>query len=86
VYDSTAAAIEVATNIVTLGQAWKNDVSYKNMIKASYYQMLANISGINREVHPGQYGYSGDAWGVFPSSYSLDNPYQNYYAIKEWNA
>ena len=86
VYDSTAGAYEVATNVQTLGQAWKNDVSYKNMIKTSYFQEFANISGINREIHPGQYGYAVDGWGLFPTTYSLNTPYQNYYAIKEWNA
>lgn len=84
VNDGTAGAYEVATNIQALGQAWKNDVSYK-FFKTAYFQQFANISGINREIHPGQYGYSGDAWGLFPSAYSLANPYQNYYTIKEWN-
>ena len=86
VYDATAAATEIATNVQTLGQAWKNDVSYKNMIKTSYFQQLANISGINREIHPGQYGYAVDGWGMFPTDYALNTPYQNYYAIKEWDA
>ena len=86
VYDATAAAFEVATNVQTIGQAWKNDVSYKNMIKTSYFQEFANISGVNREIHPGQYGYAVDGWCLFPTAYSLNTPYQNYYAIKEWNA
>ena len=86
VYDATAAATEIATNVQTLGQAWKNDVSYKNMIKTSYFQEFANISGINREIHPGQYGYAADGWGMFPTDYALNTPYQNYYAIKEWDA
>ena len=86
VYDVTAGATEVATNVQTLGQAWKNDVSYKNMIKTSYFQEFANISGINREIHPGQYGYAQDGWCLFPTQYSLNTPYQNYYAIKEWDA
>ena len=86
VYNSTAAAIEVATNIMAVGQAWKVDVSYKNMIKTSYYQMLAIHQRYQPRGTSGQYGYADDALGVFPSSYSLDNPYQNYYAIKEWNA
>ena len=86
VYDVLAAAFEAATNVQTLGQAWKNDVSYKNMIKTSYFQEFANISGINREIHPGQYGYAVDGWGMFPTDYALNTPYQNYYAIKEWDA
>jgi hypothetical protein len=86
VFDQTAANWEIATNIITMAQGWKHDASYKNFIKASYYQQLQTISGINREVHPAQYGYNVSQWGLFPGFYSANNPYTNYDAIHEWNA
>jgi hypothetical protein len=82
----TGNMTEVATNILTLAQAWKYDASYKNFIKTSYYQKLYNVSGINREVHPAQYGYNVSQWGLFPGFYSAGNQYTNYDAIHEWNA
>ena len=87
VFDATAGNVEIATNILTLTQAWKYDVSYKNFIKTSYYGMMQSISGVNREIHPGQYGYYANSWGLFPISYTLaGTQYQNYDAIHEWNA
>jgi len=86
VYDATAAVIEVAANTITMNQAWKYDASYKSLIKIYYYQSLYNISGINREVHPGQYGYYAVDWGLFPVSYKAGNQYTNYDAIHEWNS
>lgn len=81
----TTSATNVATQIITMSQAWKYDVSYKNLIKTSYYAMLASISGINREIHPGQFGYAGSQWGFYPVSFDAGNPYQNLNAAQEWN-
>jgi hypothetical protein len=84
--NNTTDLTTLATQIITMAQAWKHDVSYKNLIKTSYYQAFYNVSGINREIHPGQYGYNASQWGLFPGDYSAGNPYQNYNAIQEWNA
>lgn len=82
----TNNATECATQVITMAQAWKYDASYKNLIKTSYYQQLYNISGINREVHPAQYGYNASQWGLFPGLYSAGNQYTSYDAIHEWDA
>jgi hypothetical protein len=93
-YDSSGstnvntAATNVATQVLTMIIAWKHDAAYKNLIKTYYYGRLASISGINREVHPAQYGFDGslDPWGLFPGSYQQGNPFASYTAIQEWNA
>lgn len=77
---------ECATQVITMTQAWKYDASYKNMIKASYYQALVSVSGSHRETRPAQYGYAAQSWGVFPVSYLAGNQYMNYDAISEFNA
>jgi hypothetical protein len=82
----TNSMTELATQVITMAQAWKYDASYKNLIKTEYYGMLQSISGGNREVHPAQYGYAASQWALFPVSYSLGNQYTNYDAIHEWNA
>lgn len=76
---------ECATQVITMAQAWKYDASYKGLIKTSYYGMLASISGVHREVHPAQYGYQANNWGLFPISYSAGNQYTSYDAIHEWD-
>jgi hypothetical protein len=82
----STAITHVATQVITMAQAFKYDASYKNMIKTWYYQAFYNTSGINREVHPAQYGYNSSQWGLFPGTYSAGNQYTNYDAIHEWNA
>jgi hypothetical protein len=82
----TNSVTELATQLITMAHAWKYDASYKNLIETAYYGMLQSISSGNREVHPAQYGYAANQWGLFPVSYSLGNQYTNYDAIHEWNA
>jgi hypothetical protein len=79
---------ECATQVLTMCVAWKHDVSYKTLITTYYYQHLANISGINREIHPAQYGFDGatDTWSLWPGSFGQGNPFQSYHAIQSWNA
>jgi hypothetical protein len=79
-------ATDVATQLITMGQAWKFDIGYKNLIKTYYYQAFKNISAANREAKPAQYGYNASQWGLFPGSYTAVNQYQNYDAIHEFNA
>jgi hypothetical protein len=78
-------------------QAWKYDVdnngtpfnssSYKNMIKTYYYGAIFTTSGTNREVHAGQYGYSGVNWGLMWLTYNTPGAfYTNYNALAEYNA
>jgi hypothetical protein len=81
----TNNATEAATQVITMTQAWKFDVSYKNLIKLYSYQALKNTSGVNRETKPAQYGYSGSQWGLFPSFYSLGGQYSSYDAIHEFD-
>jgi hypothetical protein len=38
-----------------------------------------------REVHPAQFGYQQNLWGVFPGAHQLGNQYTNYDAIREFN-
>jgi hypothetical protein len=85
--NNTTDLTTLATQIITMAQAWKFTSSYKDLIKTSYYALFQSISGINREIHPGQYGYAASQWGLFPASYSIaGSQYSNYDAIHQWNA
>jgi hypothetical protein len=86
-FSGTDNKTEAATQVLNMLMAWKFDATYKNLIKTYYYQHLVNASaGKGREVHPAQYGYAGDTWGIFPGDFHAGNPYASYDAIKEWNA
>ena len=87
---------ELANQVLALMQGWKFDTdhngnpantgSYKGMIKASYYQALANTSAAHRETKPAQYGYQATTWAYFPVTLLANNPYQSYVAAHEFNA
>lgn len=92
----STAITHVAQQVLNMVQGWKLDIdhtgaaantgSYKNMIKTYYYQGLVNASaGKGREVHPAQFGYQANIWGLFPVSHTLGGQYTNYDAIHEWN-
>ena len=85
-FDGANNASELAQQILTFSQAWKNDPSYSSLIRIYYYQQLATTSGSNREVHPAQYGYNSNIWGIFPGDFHFGNNYQNFNAIQTWNA
>ena len=79
----------MATQVINMLVAWKNDVSYENLIKTYYYQHLVNASAATgREVRPAQYGYDGalDPWGLFAGDYHNSTPLASWNAIKDWNA
>lgn len=76
----------LAQQTLNFSQAWKNSSSYGNMIYSTYYQNLQSISGSHREVHPSQYGYAANTWGLYPGDYHFNNPYGNAAAIATWNA
>jgi hypothetical protein len=85
-FDGANSASELAQQILTFSQAWKNSSSYANLIDSYYYQALKNTSGANREIHPAQFGYNANIWGLFPGDYHVNNQYQNFNAINTWNA
>jgi hypothetical protein len=85
-FDGTNNPSELAQQILTFSQAWKNDPSYSSLIRTYYYQQLVTVSGANREVHPAQYDYNAVIWALYPGDIHLNNPYQNYNAIQTWNA
>lgn len=90
----TNNATECATQVIKMAQGWKLDIdinglvigthTYKNMIKTYYYTALRNASP-SRTVHAGQYGYNGNAWGLFPKLLT-DTPYESFAAIAEYDA
>jgi hypothetical protein len=84
--NGTNNATDAATQVINMCVAWKHDDSYKNLIKTFYYQHLVNISGANREVHAAQYGYDNALWSLFATSFSANDRFASYYAIKEFNA
>jgi hypothetical protein len=77
---------EMATMFFTMAEAWKNDDSYKTLIKTYYYEARKDASP-TREVHAAQFGYSGPGqWALFPGDYTAANPYKSYDAIHEFNS
>lgn len=84
-HSGTGNLTEMATMVFTMLQAWKYDVSYKNMIK-TYYYAARKFTSPTREAKPAQYGYAASNWGYFPSTYFTSNQYTSYDATHEFAA
>ena len=76
---------EMATMIITMLQAWKNDLSISSMVQ-NYYYLKLRQAHMGRECHPAQYGYQANNWCLFPVSAFAGNAYKFYDAMKNYDS